>query len=289
MAGPRVPDIPDFAKLNFVTGYVLQMCQPPFWALVEFAKEPTKDLMLILLGLDTKDIVTGWLRPERQRRRNAGRHGRKRPRLSFGMDPNEYLGGNARAKYKGWPGLDLPGARALFMLDGVLERIAITAAVVEGVTNIGYESLLGVLTMHPEHCPGMNFVTRHHDTTQQITGATAANRSLFLNTLDASQGFNSTNQGLFNHSTMPWYLGGSARIEMTSAGSAPIGLTVWSQDRGELAVSPRQTLAQGQAGYFSVGADIEPGEWAWLGRWNEEGGSVQVSQAAALGFAGGLW
>lgn len=167
---PQPPRIDILDKVHFITSYFWQGCDAPFSLLVEFSQEPRKDLWLMLFSIDLGDILKSWLRPGGARSRKSARHGKKHPFRNATLDINELMGGRARAAYGPYPGLALPGAKALFRITDQIDRINWTAAVVEGVTDVGFETLWGMISAHPELCPQMIWVDAGRVEEQVIPG-----------------------------------------------------------------------------------------------------------------------
>lgn len=286
---PKPPDLPDFDKLNFITAYMSNMCVPPFFVFCEFAKEPAQDLLLVLFGIDMQDIVKEWLRPERGRYREPKRHGRKRPKQYPSLDINEYIASNPRAAAVEYPGLKLPGAKAIFYVGDQWDKVAITGAVLEGVTDIGFQGLLGVIRTDPSNCPTLPICQRHRTTNVDIPGIIPPDQVISFPILDASQFFQAA--GPFSYTTFnsKWTMGWSGTVKPYSTdgceGWAPI---IWSQTRGKVGTGNHFTVPKDEVFHCEVSAELEPGEFAWPARETTRG-SVTLLDGNVFCFGGGLW
>lgn len=287
MPRPPSPDIVD--QVKFITNYWWQGCEAPFSLIVEFSQEPVGDLFVLLLGLDMQDIVKAWLRPGRERMRKPARHGRKRPRAGFSLDPNEYLGSRPRAKADIYPGLDLPGARALFKITDVADRVNMTAAVVEGIGDVGFQTLWGIISLNPDYCPNMPFVNRMRDNDLSVPGVVSPSTSLPANILNNAQHYISTGPDAFLTYKAPTTFGWSGSFTPYSIGGC-IGWepTVRSTTRGIIGRGGLYTVAQHETAHFVVSAEVEVGEIVYCAR-SVVSGSVDIHQMSVFGFGSPTW
>ena len=286
---PRPPDIPDLAKVNFITAYMFQLCVPDFYAMVEFAKKPAGKLAMIVIGLDAEDMVKEWLRPGRGRQRKPARHGRKWPRIKFSWDLNDMVATQPRAMADSYPGIQLPGTRALFYLGDQFDRVAITAAVVEGVTDVGFQSLLGVIQSNPNNCPTLPYINRFAEFPVTIVGIEPWDTPVEADTLEGANLFTIGTPFRYRCDVSDWYLGWSAKVVALSAGGTNDWRPgIWSNERGLIAQGSAANLSQGGEQWVEVGADLAKGESAWPCRTNVSG-TVELHGVRVFGFGGGLW
>lgn len=160
---PIRPPTPNwFTKLNFIVGYWIQGCDVPLTVYVQFAKAPTEEVVLALVLLDLKDIVKEFFRPAGLR---SGRHGRKgsrgkRPNIDL-LDPSEMFAKNVPgyAEYRGRP-FGSPTFWA-FEITDVIDRVAWSFFCLDAVTDIGYGTLLGIITFDTSVCPNIARMQRH--------------------------------------------------------------------------------------------------------------------------------
>lgn len=285
---PTPPDVDDLDKINFITAYFWQGCAPPFWLFVEFAKEPAQDLLCILFLFDWQDILKDWLRPGTPRRRTPRRHGRKKRRRLPDLDPNEYVGSKARRSVGEFPGLDLPGARAVFYVSDVADRVAISAAVLEGVTDIGYEGLLGILSFDPNNCPGFAYVTASDPNSQDIVGVAPQTLPLTFEQIDNKQNFEGPSPVAVTTFVGDFTLAAHATITALSAGGAgAVGLTIRDENENIVAEGSTADLIQGESIDLTVSADCTAGEFYHVCRTCSHG-SLRFTHKGLLGFSGGL-
>lgn len=148
----RPPDLDALGKLNFITNYFLAGCTPPVFLFCQFAKEPAMDLGLLFLLPDLTDIGQAVFDPKGGRKRKPGRHGRKRRRRIGLPDPSDLIGQRARGVLNPHNALKFGPVNFAFRLWNRYEAISFTAAVVEGLADTGFQGLLGVMSVDPDHC-----------------------------------------------------------------------------------------------------------------------------------------
>jgi hypothetical protein len=283
---PR-PDVLD--QVKFITNYWWQGCEAPMHLVVQFSQKPLGDLAMIVLGLDASDIIKSWLRPGRGRRRAPARHGRKRPFSWLTFDPNEVIADRPRAAAEHYPGLDLPGARALFKVTDVADRVNITAAIVEGLGDVGFQTLWGIISLNPNLCPNMPFVNRHRDTVLTVPGVVAPSTSLPANILDNAQHYISTGPDAYLTYKAETILGWSGLVKPYSVGGCvDWEPTIISTTRGIIGQGGKYTLAQDETAFFNVSADVQIGEIAYPARTTSYG-SVEIFEMAVYGFGSPPW
>jgi hypothetical protein len=168
---PQPPATYDLGKMNFIANYALLGCVPPMHLAVQFAKDPALDLALLFLLPDIQDIGQAIFEPKKGRRSKPGRHGRKKRRFKGLPDTSDLIGQGLRGRYNPNDALRLTKATYLFPILNIYEGAAFTAAVVEGVTDIGFQSLLGVMTVDPTHCREFARMLRQDDEPVTIGGA----------------------------------------------------------------------------------------------------------------------
>lgn len=160
MLRPPVPsDI--FQRVNFITAWWWQGCDPPFTLFCQFAGPPAGEAVAILIGLDMGDIVKEFFRPAGLR---SHRHGRKGPRKGRNPldipDPNEEMAKRLPG-HKEWRGRPFGSPTFYaFAIDDIAERVAINVAIVDVVSDTLYQGLLGVLSLDSSVCPWMARVSR---------------------------------------------------------------------------------------------------------------------------------
>lgn len=186
---PRPPDIDDFAKVNFIVNYLLMGCSPPFFLFCEFAREPTEELALLFMLPDFTDIGQAIFDPKKGRRRKPARHGRKKPRRRGFPDPSDLIGQRARGVLNPGNALNFGPVNKAFRIWNAYEGIAIAAAVLDGVTSIGYEGLLGVLTIDPTHCREFARLVARDDSVWLTGGAAPPVIPVDIDHVEVSVGF----------------------------------------------------------------------------------------------------
>lgn len=149
---PRPPKTDAFDDIRFITNYFLAGCTPPATLVIDLSAEPEKELLLLLLSADLFDIVQTVFSPVGGRKRRPGRHGRKSGRGKINFDANDLVGERIRADINPHNALNFKGTRIAFRLLNAYEGVAFTAALVEGVSDIGFEHLWGILAVNPNYC-----------------------------------------------------------------------------------------------------------------------------------------
>lgn len=257
---PRPPDIDDFGKLNFIANYFLHGCTPPMFLFLQCANEPIHDLSMLLLFPDFVDIGQAIFDPKGGRRRKPGRHGRKSGRGPGFPDTSDMVGQKARGILNPHNALNFGPVNKVFRIVNVLERVAFTAAILEGVTDIGYEGLLGVLTVDPNHCKEFSRLVRRAGSSGQQGGAGQPINPINLPIVDAAVGFGSWMTGCnLLYSSFVIHL----RVVITPENfGAPItveaALGVIGQGIREH--SSRRTIQAGDVATLECSATFVPGE-----------------------------
>ena len=286
---PRPPSVDSWPEMKFIARYFLQGCAVPYSLIAEFSKEPAGDLFLLLFSFDLEDIVKDWLRPGGGRARDPGRHGKKNRRKGFSFDPNHYVGARARAKAGPYPGIKLPGARAIFAIDDVAQGVAITAAIVEGLTDIGFETLWGILSFNPNQCPGLPYVMRSQTGQGSMPGVAPNTAPLVANVLNAAQLF--PGDGPFAYTTYQgnFTIASKATLQgLVGFQTQNLCLTVNSLQRGIIAESYAADLDGNESVDLAVEAEAEPGEFVAITR-DCDFGTITYRNLTVLGFAEKKW
>ena len=149
---PVPPDLDEISEINFVTQAVLAGCSPADGLIFELAKEPLKDLALLLFLPDAFDIGQAIFDPRRGRRRRPGRKGRK-SRRGFGFPDVSDLIGNKIRSFANPQAVTRIGFKRFFWAGlGAYEAANFSVAIVEGITDVGFESLHGYFTLRPNEC-----------------------------------------------------------------------------------------------------------------------------------------
>lgn len=157
---PRPPAPNTFTQINFVVNYALMGCAPPFFLFIELAREPIKDLFLLFFLPDLEDIAQEIFQPSKGRRRNPARHGRKKGRGRGFPDPSVMIGQRARAFLNPFDAIKYSPVKYVFPILNAIEAVNFTAAVGEGLGDVFYEGILGVLRLNPENCEDFDLIER---------------------------------------------------------------------------------------------------------------------------------
>lgn len=189
---PRPPDIDPSGKLNFIANYILMGCSPPFFVVIECAREPIEDLAMLFLLPDLVDIGQAIFDPKGGRRRKPGRHGRKRRRAPGFPDISDIVGQRVRADINPYIPLGLGKFTLAFRVWNLYEAIAITVAILEGLTDIGYTGLLGVMELDPTHCQEFGRLVKEDPELQLAGGAGPSIWPIAVQHVEVASGFQHT-------------------------------------------------------------------------------------------------
>lgn len=259
-----------FDQVNFVTNYLLAGCGPEQDLIVELNTDAALNLFCILVTPDIQDIVQGFFSPKQGRNTKPNRHGRKRkggirfPDISDEIGKG--LGGGRPAHLMN----KIPGGR--YILPGInfVEGIAITALIVEGVGDIVFDNLLGILELNPDHCKQFPRASRTMTTTPIMGGPILEPDGFNCDKVDFASGFQTTQQGA-RHSSVDWAISGAALITGEVSGFPASGWPiiyglngkVWHQE-------PKRTVKKGEFISITGSAAIPAGEWAFWGWLSEQ-------------------
>jgi hypothetical protein len=283
---PQPPQFDDLDEIKFITNYFLQGCVPPFNLLAEFSQEPLHDLYLLVGTFDIQDIVKSWLRPRRERYRSSKRHGRKRWGTRVVLDVNEYVSTRIRPDGDLYPGVKLPGSRAAFWITDQVDRLNFSAAIIEEATDVGFETLWGILSAHPEHCPNYAFVNAHQTGPQVFVGVAPPDLPIQFPVKDNGQFFEGPTPAVFTTFTGEFTACFSAEMTALSAGGVQNGrFTIRSGARGIIGESSHVNLGPGESITLNVSAECEPGEFVFCAR-SVTAGSIRVEHGKMFAFAG---
>lgn len=188
----RPPDIDALGKLNFITNYFIAGCEPPLWLFLEFAQEPSQDLLLLFLLPDLTDIGQAIFDPQHGRRRKPGRHGRKKRRGPRFPDPSDVIGQRVRSVINPFNALKFGPVNWAFRIWNRFEAVAFTCAVIEGLADVGYEGILGILKHDPEHCTEFPRLVRVDEIPEVAGGAGPPIWPIRVSKIETAVGFATT-------------------------------------------------------------------------------------------------
>ncbi len=138
-----------FPQLKFVTNYLLAGCGPERDLIFELNTDAAVGLLVLFVVPTADDIVQAFFDPRKGRTSTPRRHGRKRP-LPQGIPRVGYLVGDVWEVDSIGKGLQkLPGGRWLLPGINIYEGIALSAAVLEGVSDLAYDNFAGLLDLNP--------------------------------------------------------------------------------------------------------------------------------------------
>lgn len=285
---PKPPQQEDFFELKFVTNYLLAGCFPPYDLIVECSQEPKHDLLMLILGLDAGDIAQAMFDPRHGRTRKPDRHGRKRKRRFRFPDVNDMTGEMMRVNEVAEAGAALPGARFAFRALNFYESFTFPAALAGGLTDLGFETLWGVMNIDHDECLAFDRMDRQMIGESYPGFPGPANAPIALGQLNFNHGFFDGEFGT-GHGAGPWALSFSARITNPHAADNVGGkLTLNSNFRGRIGETQNVVLDPGGSVSLSCSAtctDYEFVEW----NWTPLSGTVLMDNARATAYGEVSW
>jgi hypothetical protein len=150
-----------FGQVNFIVGWFMQSCDVPLTVYVQFAAEPTVEVALMLVTLDPADLVKEWARPKGLRTARHGRKGKRGTKDVFTLlDVDELVAHNI-AGHEEFRGRPFGSATFwAFEITDVIDRVSWTFACVDGITEIGYKTLIGIIQADKNNCPQLGRMFR---------------------------------------------------------------------------------------------------------------------------------
>jgi hypothetical protein len=287
---PRAPRLDGYFDLRYITNYFVAGCVPPTYAVVDFSKEPLTDVAMLICTFDWQDIAQEVIQPGGRRAEKPGRHGRKGPKPVFGLDINEKIGAKIRAKVNPIDVMKHSPLRRIFPIWNAYEGVSFTAAVAEGFTDVGFETLWGLINIDPNHCREFPRVQRHREDPNPWDGQTIAAVGPPLNTfnmpiLDSANQFLTVPTGV-NCMQYSYELAVTVKIYVPYTVTPP-----W---RGRLAIGRGATEPVWVSGELEgvegdiISADVygsgQADEWLYWGLTNRES-HCQIFDAKAVAFA----
>lgn len=284
---PRPPDFDGFEDIRFITNYFLMGCGVPRYLVVDFSKEPLWDVALLICTFDVSDIAQEVLQPGGARNRRSGRHGRKSGRITASLDPNEFVGAKIRAKINPLDVLQHSPLRRIFPLLNAYEGVAFTAAVADGITDVGFETLWGILNVLPGACREFARFTRHYDSGdpyQLVGGVGPPVEAINLPQIDFVNKFATTERAATCFEGN-WNLAFEAALYSlpTNPTGAYITLAIHNLATGEIVQTGDVTLGPGDTTHLTIGHEAKSGEFLEWGV-GDRNGFFAVIASSALGY-----
>jgi hypothetical protein len=146
-------------ELNFIVSYIFNGCRTPLQLFVTTAQPIAGEIALVFLTSDWQDIVTTFWRPKGLRSNRHGRKKRGKNKLGGFKSPLDLVGETIPSLHDPFFGTPTTATTFLWTLEGVIERVSWTVAVVEMTNDLVFKTLLGVLTLKATKCevPGRAF------------------------------------------------------------------------------------------------------------------------------------
>lgn len=283
---PRPPNWDSLIDWRFITNYMLLGCDTPQWLIVDYAGPPAQDLLLLFLLPNLTDIAQAAFDPRTQRRRKPQRHGKKRLKISGFPDPSDVIGGKVRGYINPYNALDLKPFRVAFRLMNGYEAVAISAAVIDGVTDVAYENLLGIVSLSDATCYEFKRIQKLKNNVQLIGGTGPNVWPVGVTEVDFNNGFF---EGSFGTQCDQPYCGN-------------LQLTIFNQDNNDIVVtaclggdsttpkyrSRERTVPPGEVVTVEVSGDFEASEPCGFGA-ECHGAQGLILEGAFMGFSISDW
>jgi len=281
---PRPPKPDSFSQINFITNFFLVGCAPNDWAFIEFAQEPAQDLAWLILVPEPFDIGQEIFDPKKGRGRRPGRRGRKRRRTVAIPDAAEIIGQRVRGTINPGNIIKYSPVRYAFPLLNLVEGVAISVAVIEGLTGVFYEGLLGVIKIDRSNCKELDRIARSRDTVGTFGGAGPPIEAVGLPDVDFVRNFGSSDFSVIN-TDKDYTIAFSATLEATQddhryEASVALG-TNSTTKRAQSSIVP---MANRRAFTFDVAADFKAGEQAVWGI-GDRFGFYRIREANILAYS----
>ena len=279
---PNQHDPSIWTAAKFVTNYWLAGCDFKPYLIVDLNSEPQRDLVLLILTPDLSDIAQEVFDPRGGRRSKPNRRGRKGRGRKGSLDPSTLIGRAIRGYANPFNALRAGPARFFFPLLNIYEGVAFTAAIIDGLGDIGFEHLWGIIKADPNDCIAMPIVERSEPPGAIVGGLNPPIAGVRLNTPILNTGF--TSWDLFVSCDQDFF------VEFQGYVKTEFGTNV----KGELVLGPDYDTIRATSGnidctpdsyqFVSVSGQFSAGEecrWGWH---QNSGGFVRLNDLNAIGF-----
>lgn len=297
---PRPRNSPHiFDQLKFVTNYLLAGCGPAPDLIFELNDDAAKNLLLLFVGLDAQDIVQGMFDPRHKRARSPGRHGRKSGRGIGFPDISDEIGKRVSVPEIGRGLQKLPLGRWVLPGINVIEGITISAAVIEGLSDVVFDNLAGLLDLNPNYCREFERFRRRvcyapecpdvgYDGPPIVGFPGPTYDPIPMKKLLGNSGF-TTNIFSARSETTAWGLATEITVMGHTSGFPSSGrLTIHTDQRGEIATSHHVSIDKGEITSFTLDAVINPWEYATVS-WAATQGYMLVLDGQVAGYGKSGW
>lgn len=286
-------------QLKFVTNYMLAGCGPEPDLIFEMNTDALLGLMVLFVGISPEDIVQGFFDPRHKRARSPGRHGRKSRRGIGFPDISDEIGRRVSVPEIGQGLKKLPGGRWVLPGINILEGIAISAAVIEGITDVGYDNLAGLLDLNPNYCRefprfrrevcyGEECPSEGYNGPQIVGGAGGANDPIVFRKRLGNTGF-ITETIVQKNLTERWAMSAEVIVQAHTPNQRTQGrIAIETDKRGFIAERPMLDMADGETQSVTIDALIEPDEFASV-RWRGVNGFGLILNGQLLGYGQKDW
>lgn len=183
-------------RIRFIAKMELSGCSIPYGVFAENALPAAKEVTMVLLTFGVGDYVKELFRPKGMRSRRHGRKGSKSTGRRGGIpDPADIAAGRNEAKEFFGDRKYGMGTRVFYAATDVLDRLAWTAFLFEGLGEIVYDGMVGAIENNPDLCPQIRRLWRRGG--YHVEGAPLGAWHVFqTGTLQYNVGLSSPNEPL---------------------------------------------------------------------------------------------
>lgn len=282
------PGVGAFDDIRFVTNYLLAGCTITPDLIFELNTDAAASLAVMLVTFDFQDIVQGFFDPKSSRKTRPARHGGKRRPINGIPDINDFIGQKVKVVEMNRAIQKLPGAK--FVLPGIniIEGVTIAAFVAEGVTDIAFDNLIGLLELNPNHCREFPRWKRDRIEPQIIGGAGIGGfDSINLDQKQVVTGF--VSEGRTANTDKPWACAFQCVLHNDrQQGPLRGAVEIRGLDGVTYATTGDIELGEGETESYALSASVPPNvpiTWGW-----KIGGNFSLClSASGLGYGESGW
>jgi hypothetical protein len=280
----HIPDYDALVDARFIMNYLRAGCSPPVDLLLQLSGPPAADLALLLFGLDATDFAQAIFDPKAERSNKKERRGHKR-RLRPGLpDMNETAGVKARAALNPNNALNFGPTHMAFRIWNRYEAVAITAAIVEGLSTTGFNWLWGTMRLDPTHCVEFRRLARGDQINAVAGGPGVGPAPTRMGALQMNNGFYSPNEFSCRVDT-DYTFAVKAHVAHALTGDATTGRLCLIGELGEtVATSDWVTLERGDEIRLQTWANRPANENTLIAWETDGGGWVDIKSRDILAF-----
>jgi hypothetical protein len=279
---PNQHDPSIWTSAKFITNYWIAGCDLQPWLIIDVNSEPQKDLVLLFIEPDLFDITQEVFDPKGGRNARPNRRGRKGRGKRGTLDPNTLIGRAIRGVVNPYNALKASPFRWFFPLLNLYEGVTFTAAVIDGLGDVGFEHLWGIIEAGPNDCLEIPILNRTEPNGAIIGGLNPPIAGVGLNTQIINTGFESFR---FECRTDQDYWVEFQGYAKTQFGSDVKGELVLGTDVNTItATSGNFDLNPDQYQFISVSGYFEKDTYCVWGWHQNSNGFVRLNDCSMIAF-----